>query len=138
MNANNFWSNAAEIVPDQELQVAWLLATSALSQGDCATARKAVMDNPGLKNSILGREVLAQIMLTEGNEEAAVKMYSDIESRSATAKMFLARRAIAEQNWNEARRLTELLLLQYPDAELLKAQLRTVLHAKQKFNASRD
>ena len=134
MNANNFWSNVEEIVPDQKLQVAWLLATSALSQGDCVTARKAVIDNPELRNSILGREVLAQIMLTEGNEEEAVKLYSDIESRSATAKMFLARRAIAEKNWNEARRPTELLLLQYPDAELLKAQLRTILRAMQESN----
>ena len=126
MNAINIWSNVGGDSPDEGALAAWVLGKHALDKGDYTTARRIVANCSQLAMNTLGREIMARAMQMEGKEEEAAKLYSAIEIESAEAKMFLARRAISRKNWKEARRLTQLLLLQYPDTKLLQAQLQAI------------
>ncbi len=93
-------------------------------------ARAAVTAQPRLEHSTAGQELLARIALQQGDAAAADKLYAGIETTSDEAREYLARKAIADQDWPRARRLTEELLKKYPDQTGLRASLEEIKRAE--------
>lgn len=114
---------------DVGFRAAWLLAASAAEQRKFDESRNTVAAQPRLADSTAGREIVARVTLLQGSEADAARLYSEIESDSAEAKTFLARRAFANKNWDEARRLIRLLTEQFPDELSLRASLQAIDHA---------
>ncbi|MBS0656945.1 MAG: hypothetical protein JSR82_01700 [Verrucomicrobia bacterium] len=95
-------------------RAAWLLAEAAFERGDLVAARRYVQAQPALVASEAGREQLARLDLAEQRPAAPESLAARVEQ---------ARRAFAERNWAEARRLTLELLRELPDALELRANL---------------
>ena len=100
---------------DAGYRAAWLLALTALREGNTSEAIACVSLQPRLANAITGREIVARATALSGDQAKAFQLYAAMEKESAEAKVFLARRAFAAKQWDEARRLTRALMAQYPD-----------------------
>jgi hypothetical protein len=117
---------------DVGFRSSWLLVLARLDQGDIAAARKVFSRQPRLKNSVAGKEILARIALVEGKTEEARRMYEALEKVSTEAKAYLAKFAYDSQDWQTARRLTEELLLRFPDRMRLRSNLKAIAEAEGK------
>jgi len=113
-------------------RASWLLALARLDRGNVEAAKDVIARQPRLQDSIVGREMLARIALAEGKIEDAHRMYAGLEKDSAEAKAYLAKQAYANQDWSAAQRLTEELLLRFPDRMQLRANLKAIAQAESK------
>ena len=117
---------------DVGFRAAWLWCLTQIERGKLEQARRMVQTQPRLRDSTTGKELLARIALLEGNNDEADQLYAALEKASPEAKVHLARRAFAQKNWAEAKRLTEELVLQFPDNMQFRANLRAIVKAKKK------
>jgi hypothetical protein len=108
-------------------RASWLVSLIYIEQKKYEEAKEAIDAQPRLAQAILGQETLARIALLRGDEETADKIYNSISSKSAEAKSYLARKAFAEKNWKTAHELTEELLGEYPNNELLLENMKKIL-----------
>lgn len=93
---------------------AWLLSQSYLSAHLFQKARDVVLSQSMLAESVIGKELLAEIYLSEGNIDKAEEIYSMIMKDSPQAKVYLAKKSFQEEDYSSARRYTELLALEFP------------------------
>jgi tetratricopeptide (TPR) repeat protein len=105
---------------------AWLLALVYIERGHYQAAKAVVEGQPSLRATPRGQEVIARIAALEGDIARAELLYSAIADDSVEAKSFLARKAFTEENWDQARLLTQSLLQIYPDSSLLQENLRKI------------
>jgi len=117
---------------DVGFRSSWLLSLARLDQGDIEAAKKVFSRQPRLRDSIVGKEIWARIALVEGKTEDAHRMYAALEKESAEAKAYLAKLAYDNQDWQTARRLTEELLLRFPDRMRLRSNLKAITEAEDK------
>ena len=97
-------------------------------------AKKALLAQPALADDAAAKELLARIAVQEGDIEKAAELYSTLETQSSEAKSFLARKAYADKDWTRARKLTEALLLEFPDNPTLQDNLKKIaLEEKKQF-----
>jgi hypothetical protein len=115
---------------DVGYRAAWLLGGSALAQGHPAEAVRIVQAQPRLLADRAGREMLARAALAEGRVDDADKAYEALAPESAEAKAYLARRAFARHDWTGARRYTDELMVLFPDALELRANLEAIDRAE--------
>ncbi len=106
------------------LRAAWLVSLVDLDRKDYASARTMVLRHPQLSQHVVGKETLARIALQQGDIVTADSLYGAIESESIEAKFYLARRAFSEKKWNKALKLTEQLVIEYPDNAQLQKDLQ--------------
>lgn len=97
-----------------------------LNQGDAsafAFATKQTLSSPLTQAT---QELEARIALSKGNTERAEVLYRSLESISAEAKSYLARKAFKEGDWDKAKQLTQELIALYPDNKTLKENLNKI------------
>lgn len=99
---------------DAGARATWLLAEAALERGDLTGARRLAQAHLAFAASEAGRELRARIDLAERSPAAP---------QTVAARADRARRAFAEKDWAEARRVTLALLQELPDAMELRANL---------------
>jgi len=115
---------------DVGYRAAWLLALIRLDQGNIEAAKTVLSRQVRLKNSVLGQEMLAKIALSEGRNEDARRIYAAVEKSSIEAKAYFAGRAYADNSLKVARKLSEELLLRFPDRMQLRSNLATITKAQ--------
>lgn len=117
---------------DIGLRASWLVTLLYLERGQFDQAREMIASNTRLSQDLLGKEAFARAALLEGKTEEADKLYSALENQSWEAKSYLARRAYAEGNWQRARELTETLLKEFPNNNLLRENYKKIVEQMQK------
>ena len=118
-------------------KASWLVSLIYIERGQYNEAKEAIEAQPALAKDLVGQETLARIALLQGNTVLAEQLYSAIESKSAEAKSYLARKAYAEKNWKKARELTEQLLLEYPTNALLQENLKKIIDEQNKAKSTK-
>lgn len=118
------------------LEASRLLSRIYLEQNDNNAAKEVILSQPDLANELSSKEILARIALQSGNVPTATALYSNIETESAEAKSFLARKAFSDKKWSRAKTLTEELIKLYPENATLKDNLHkiTLEEQKEKFS----
>ncbi len=106
---------------------AWLVSLLYIEKQDYAKAREVVTAQPRLSKEIIGKETLARVALLEGKNEEADQMYSAIEKDSWEAKSYLARKAFQNKDWQRAKKLTEEILAEFPNNDLLQQNMAQIL-----------
>ncbi len=106
------------------VRAAWLISQVNLDRKDFQAAQDTVMQHPMLSRHVVGKETLARIALQQGDIAQADTLYGKIEKESLEARFYLARRALSEKKWDLARRLTEQLVIEYPDNQQLHRDLQ--------------
>ncbi len=117
---------------DVGFRSAWLASLLYIERQDYSKAREVVIAQPRLADDMLGKETLARIALLEGNDEQADQLYSAIEKDSWEAKSYLARKAFQNKDWQRAKELTEQILAEFPNNELLRKNLAQILEELKK------
>lgn len=84
-----------------------------------------------LKESLVGKELLARGAMLAGEYDAAERIYGEIERDSLEAKAYFARKAFGSEDWNRARKLTEELIEEMPDSIVLHENLAAIAAAEQ-------
>ncbi len=107
-------------------RAAWLLTMTLLDEGKTTEARKTLVGQPLLVQSLIGRELMARIAVSEGNTAEATRLYTRLVAESEEARVWLARQAFAEKRWDEARRLTLELASAHPDSLQFRANLMAI------------
>lgn len=108
------------------VRAATMLALDALERKDYAAARRHVAEQPLLAKADLGTEILARIALAENRTSEADQLYRSILKTSIEAKTWFIRKAVAEQHWDEARKIINESLELIPDSPQLRESLATV------------
>jgi hypothetical protein len=122
----------AKTTSDAGYRAAWLLAISAMEQKKFPEALALVQGSTRLASSLLGKELAAKIALKEGDEASASAQYAALEKDSAEAQAYLARTALKDKRWDEARRLTGELVAEFPDELILRKNLEEIDKASAK------
>lgn len=117
---------------DVGFRAAWLLCLARLDQGQIKEAKHIVGQSQPLKNSLIGKEILARIAFDEGRMDAAEKMYGALVKESVEAKTFLAARAFEKGDWSTARKRTQELLMMFPDNMQLRGNLDAIAREEEK------
>ncbi|MEI8124607.1 MAG: tetratricopeptide repeat protein [Parachlamydiaceae bacterium] len=117
---------------DHGAQAALMLGQFLMDHDNAQDAKKAILAQPSLVENPTARELLARIAIQEGDLKKAESLYQGIEDSSSEAKSFLARQAFANKNWSRARKLTESLVEQYPDNEILLNNLKKIIAEEKK------
>ncbi|HON62194.1 MAG TPA: hypothetical protein PK314_09995 [Deltaproteobacteria bacterium] len=107
-------------------RAAWMLCLAHLDWKEFEKSKQIATRNPALSKSIAGREILAKIALNTGNHQEADRLYSLLEKDSLEAKAYLARRAYERKDWEKARKLTEELMLYFPDMLELRENIEKI------------
>lgn len=108
---------------------AWVLANARLQLSKPADAKAVVEAQPLLRDSTEGRELLARIAIAQGDAKTATEIYESIVDHSLEARAILARAAYASQDYARAKKLTEELQYELPDALKLRANLNAIRQA---------
>ncbi len=116
----------AKLNTDVGFRASWLLSLTLLDNNHFASAQEVLHNNRQLRNSVIGKELLARISLAKGNTTEATKQYTDIENISLEASAYLARNAYNQEKWDEAQQFTTALIKQYPGKLKLWSQLETI------------
>lgn len=119
---------------DAGFRAAWLKTMVHLDRGEIEAAEQTLSDQPGLADSLTGQELLARIAIAKDDPEQATRIYTEVMTESAEAKVWLARQAFAEKRWDEARRLTTELNALFPDSLQFRANLAAIAEAEGKSN----
>lgn len=107
-------------------KAALMLGQFLMDHNNPEDAKKALMAQPELANDTAAKELLARIAVQEDDIEKATAIYKTLESQSAEAKSFLARKAFADKKWTRARQLTEALLREFPENATLQDNLKKI------------
>ncbi|MEX2670223.1 hypothetical protein [Candidatus Uabimicrobium amorphum] len=97
------------------IRASWLLSLYYLELRNYKLAKSVLRLHKKLLYSVLGQEVLARIFLLENDKTRAQKIYQKIAQKSVEAKVFLAKEAFQNRNWQEAEKWTVILQKQFPD-----------------------
>lgn len=108
---------------DVGMRAAWLISLVQIDRQQYDLAKYTVEHQPLLADNIIGKEALARIALKQGDVKQADLLYSGIVNDSLEAKLYLARRASASQKWNTALKLTEQLVIEFPENLELRRDL---------------
>lgn len=100
-----------------------LLSLIYADQKNYQRAKEAILTNELLSEEVAGIEALARIALLEGYTKEAERLYDSIQSDSAEARSYLARKAFSDKNWVKARQLTISLIQEFPNNQLLRDNL---------------
>lgn len=109
------------------VQAALLLGQIFLKHQAYDQAQSAIWNNDHARQTLNGREILARIALLEGDATKAIALYTEIAKESSEAQSFLAQKAFQNEDWHQAKELTERLLKKSPDNTLLQQNLRKIL-----------
>ncbi len=108
---------------DVGMRAAWLISLLHVERKEFNEARATIQAHPSLGQNIVGKETLARIALQQGDITRADSLYEAIGSESLEAKFYLARRAFSEKNYDRALKLTQQLIIDFPDNPQLRADL---------------
>lgn len=108
----------------------WLLCMDLMGRNKVSDARHLVMANDVIANSVMGKELLAQIAVAAGDDATATHIMTSIQQESIQAKAYLAREAYSSQRWDDSQQLTVQLTKEIPDAMQLRNNLRAINAAK--------
>lgn len=108
----------------ESLPAALILANLFFMQEDFKAAKDALNAQPELSRLVPGKELLARIAVKEGASAKAEELYMSIEENSDEAKSFLLQKAFREEDWKQARKLTEALLASHPGNAALQEVLK--------------
>ena len=126
MNPTDAFSKLLFDDSDEKFLMTWVVVNQAIAQGDCETAHELLKRQPRFASNIFGQEAIARMAIVSGDDARAAEIYASIEAESTEARMFLARRAFNAGQWGEARRLTDSLLQQHPDSNVLRDFSRAI------------
>lgn len=113
-------------------RAAWLASLLYIERQDYDNARTVINSQPKLVQDVLGQETLARIAYLEGNKQLADRLYRSIETKSPEARSYLARKAFQEKDWDRARKLTEQLIIDYPENPTLRDNLNRIIEQQEK------
>lgn len=108
------------------LRSAWMLCVAHLDRQEFEKSKRIAAGNPAFSKSVAGREILARIALGTGDTREADRLFSLLERDSLEAKAYLARRAFERRDWERARKLTEELMLYFPDMLELRENIEKI------------
>lgn len=138
MNRNDAVISALMAVYKQQdeygRKAALILEPMMTEQGNYRMARSVIEAHPELVNSLMGKEILARIALRDSEPLKATEIYRQIEEESPEAKSYLAGKAFSEKDWGKARKLTEQLLVLYPEDEMLQQNLKKIEEEENKVS----
>ncbi len=97
------------------LRAAWLVSLVDLDRKDYAAARTNVLKHPQLSQHVVGKETLARIALQQGDILTADSLYGAIEGQSIEPNSTLLGAHSRKRTGKKALRLTEQLVIEYPD-----------------------
>jgi len=121
---------------DIAFRASWLSSLVYIEKGALEKAKELIEAQPKLKSDVVGKETLARIALLQGNLGIADKLYASLEKDSSEAKSYLARKAFAEKNWRRAKQLTEDLLKEHPNNQLLLENLKKIIQKQKQATGS--
>ena len=107
-------------------RAAWLVAVTRMEQGRIDAVRPIMERQPALARSVTGREIEARLELAAGHTDKAAAIYRDLAPNSVEGRVWLARRAAADGDWEQAHRLTLELLGLMPDEMALRRSLAAI------------
>jgi hypothetical protein len=122
----------AKLKSDIGTRSAWLISLIEIERKQYDKARKTIQSHPLLAKNLIGKEAMARIALKQGNIAQADELYGALEKDSLEAKFYLARRAYAEKQWDRALKLTEQLIVEFPDNPELHKDLQKLRELKAK------
>lgn len=114
------------------IRASWLLSRYYLERREYDLAKKVVDSKKSLRESTLGQETLARIFLLQNNKEQATKIYQKIAKESAEAKVFLAKEAFHNRNWQQAEKWTRMLQQEFPEQLKFSENMNKILEMKNK------
>lgn len=117
---------------DVGYRASWLLSLLYIDKKEYDKAKAAIEAQPQLAKDVLGQETLARIALLSGNTALADTLYSQLESKSAEAKSYLARKAFMNKDYKKAKELTQQLLIEYPTNLLVRQNMIKILEEEKK------
>lgn len=109
------------------IQAALFLAQIYTKQKELDKAQSSIWNNEQARLSNNGKEILARIALLENDVTKAIAYYTEIAQDSSEAQSFLAQKAFENEDWTQAKVLTERLLKKNPDNATLQQNLRKIL-----------
>lgn len=112
---------------EQGQKAALMLGEFLMEHHNLKDAKRALEAQPTLLDNPAAKEILARIAVQENDIGKATKLYSELQTHSSEAKSFLACQAYAEKNWKRARELTEALLEEYPENQVLIDNLKKII-----------
>lgn len=113
-------------------RAAWLLSLAQLEANQIASAEQTVLRNKQLLQSVAGKEIMAKTALAVKNVAQAEKIYSSIASDSIEAKVFLAKRAYDNKQYDRAEQITNQLIMAAPDEMQFRKNLEAIQKARSK------
>ncbi|HHO76654.1 MAG TPA: hypothetical protein ENN05_09530 [Deltaproteobacteria bacterium] len=127
-------SALTEYKTDIGLRASWLLSLAYLNNGNPDKSKHIIDDHADLASSIAGKELLGRIALSKDNTAEADRIYGSVANDSLEAKAYLARKAYQKKDWENARALTEELLMHFPDRLQLRQNLDLIAQQQENDN----
>ena len=108
----------------------WLSVGAMLDAKDTASARKIAESNRTFAKSLEGQEIIASTWVADDDLDKAATIYGRLGDQSTAGLTFQARQAYSKKDWDEARRITNVLIERYPDEMQLHANLSAITDAE--------
>ncbi len=113
-------------------RAAWLLSLAQLEARQITSAEQTVLRNKQLLGSVAGKEILAKTALARNQIPQAEKIYTSIASQSIEAKVFLAKLAYDNKQFDRAEQITDQLILAAPDEMQFRKNMQAIQEARRK------
>lgn len=113
-------------------RAAWLLSLAQLEARQITAAEQTVLRNQQLLQSVAGKEILAKTALARNQIAQAEKIYTSIASDSIEAKVFLAKLAYDNKQYDRAEQITNQLILTLPDELQFRKNMQAIQEARRK------
>ena len=118
-------------------KASWLVSLIYIERGQYNEAKEAIEGQPALAKDLVGQETLARIALLQGNTVLAEQLYSAIESKSAEAKSYLARKTYAETTGKKPVSSQTITIPEYPTNALLQENLKKIIDEQNKAKSTK-
>ncbi|MEO1857456.1 MAG: hypothetical protein ABGY95_08870 [Rubritalea sp.] len=127
-----------EIISSKEdaagYRAAWLLTMASLERNELQKAGEYLKIHKKLRESPEGKAIAARIALAKNDLETAEQMYQSIVNQSLEAKIFFARKAFQQKDWESARRYTKEAMSIQPNEPSLYKNLEKIAEAEKLDN----
>jgi tetratricopeptide (TPR) repeat protein len=107
----------------------WIILAMEKREYDVASRRLELAQS--FQVSVQGQELAGRIAIFLGDDEKATACYEALSEVSLEAKVYLARRAFAIEDWDRAKALTEELIRLLPDEPQFRINLEAIDDARE-------
>jgi tetratricopeptide (TPR) repeat protein len=128
-NAEKLLIKILESDPDDKAiaeRCAWMLSNVYLARDDSSKVLAFLSEHDGVLGETRSKEIMANAYIIQGETQRATELYDSISQVSYEAKMYLAKVAYENRQWDQARRMTLELIEHFPNQMELYQNLQRI------------